>query len=78
MPASATSRRCSSTLSRIQVLADLEALGDDLLGHLGSAGLIEVHAASVPPASTIMMATSPSSSWRPATTSSKAEASPSW
>ncbi len=33
---------------------------------------------SVPPASTIMMATSPSSSWRPATTSSKADSSPSW
>ncbi len=35
-------------------------------------------AASVPPASTIITATSPSGSRRPATTSSKVELSPSW
>ena len=35
-------------------------------------------AASVPPASTIITATSPSGSRRPATISSKVEASPSW
>ena len=35
------------------------------------------HEASVPPASTIMMATSPSSSARPATTISKVDSSPS-
>ena len=45
---------------------------------LGGAGLVVVgHAFSVPPASTIMMATSSSSSWRPATTSSKVDSSPS-
>ena len=35
-------------------------------------------AASVPPASTIITATSPSGRRRPATISSKVEASPSW
>ena len=39
-PALATSSRCSSIDSRIQVLAASRPLGDDLLGHLGRARLV--------------------------------------
>ncbi len=41
-PASATSWRCRSTLSRIQVFDGFEAVGDDLLGDLRGAGLVQL------------------------------------
>ncbi len=40
LPTLATSSRCSSIDSRIQVLADLEAVGQDLLGDPGGARLV--------------------------------------
>ncbi len=64
-------------LSRIHVFADSSpsAMTDSVT--FGDPDWYSSQDAAVPPASTIMMATSPSSSCRPATTSSNADESPS-